>query len=33
MANYGREMRIGVNLRKNGKMEKATEFAKRMRKV
>jgi len=33
MANYGREMRIGVDLRKNGKMEKVTEFAERMRKV
>ena len=33
MANYGREMRMGVNLRKKGKMEKAMEFAERMRKV
>ena len=33
MANYGRELRMGVNLRKKGKMEKMTEFAKRMRKV
>jgi len=33
MANYGREIRMGVDLRRKGKMEKATEFAKRMRKV
>ena len=33
MANYGRELRMGVNLRKKEKMEKMTEFAKRMRKV
>ena len=33
MANYGREMRMGVDLRRKEKMEKATEFAERMRKV
>ena len=33
MANYKREMRMGVDLRKKGKMEKAMEFAERMRKV
>jgi len=33
MANYGREMRMGVNLRKKEKMEKAMEFVERMRKV
>ena len=33
MANYGREMRIGVDLRKKGKIEKETEFVKRIRKV
>jgi len=33
MENYGKEMRIGVDLRKNGKMEKAIEFVERMRKV
>ena len=33
MANYGREMRIGVDLRKKEKVEKVTEFAERMRKV
>jgi len=33
MANYGRELRMGVDLRKKGKIEKVTEFAERMRKV
>jgi len=33
MANYGREIRMGVDLRRKGKIEKATEFTKRMRKV
>ena len=33
MANYGRKLRIGINLRRKGKMEKATEFVERMRKV
>jgi len=33
MANYRREMKIGVDLRKKEKVEKTTEFAKRMRKV
>ena len=33
MANYGRKLRIGVNLRRKGKMEKAMEFAEMMRKV
>jgi len=33
MVNYGREMRMGIDLRRKGKMEKATEFAERMRKV
>ena len=33
MANYGREMRIEVDLRKKEKVEKVTEFAERMRKV
>jgi len=33
MANYGREMRMGVDLRRKEKMEKAMEFAERMRKV
>jgi len=33
MANYSREMRMGVDLRRKEKMEKATEFAERIRKV
>ena len=33
MANYKREMRMGVDLRRKEKMEKATEFAERMKKV
>ena len=33
MTNYGRELRMGINLRRKGKMEKMTEFVKRMRKV
>jgi len=33
MANYCRELRIGVDLRRKGKIEKTTEFAERMRKV
>ena len=33
MENYGRELRMGVDLRKKEKMEKATEFVKRMRKM
>ena len=33
MANYIRELQIGADIRKKGKVEKATEFAERMRKV
>jgi len=33
MANYGRKLRIEVDLRRKGKMEKVIEFAERMRKV
>ena len=33
IANYGRELRIGGNIRKRGKVEKATEFVKRIKKV
>jgi len=33
MANYGREMRIKVDLRRKGKMEKVMEFIERIRKV
>jgi len=33
MANYSREMRMKVDLRRKGKMEKAMEFVERIRKV
>ena len=33
MANYSRELRMGADIRKKSKVEKATEFVKRMRKV
>ena len=33
MANYRRELRIRVDLKRKGKMEKAIEFVERMRKV
>ena len=33
MANYGRELRIGENIRKKEKVESAIEFVKRMKKV
>ena len=33
MANYGRELRMGGDIRKRGKVEKATKFAERMKKV
>ena len=33
MANYGKELRMGGDIRKKGKMENATEFAERMKKV
>ena len=33
MANYGRELRMGGNIRKRGKVEKVTEFVERMKKV
>ena len=32
-ANYRRELRIGGDIRKKGKVEKATEFVKRMKQV
>ena len=32
MANYSRELRIGVDIRRKGKVEKATEFAERIKK-
>ena len=33
MANYRRELRMGDNIRKRGKVEKAMEFVERMKKV
>ena len=33
MTNYGREMRMGANLRRQRKIEKVIEFAERMRKI
>jgi len=33
IANYGKELRMGVNLRRKEKMEKAMEFAERMWKI
>ena len=33
MANYGRELRMGEDIRKKGKVESAMEFVKRMKKV
>jgi len=33
MVNYGRELRMEANIRRKGKVEKATEFAERMNKV
>jgi len=32
-ANYGRELRIGADIRKKGKVEKAIEFVERMKKI
>ena len=33
IVNYGRELRIGADIRRKGKVEKAIEFAERMRRV
>ena len=33
IANYGRELRMGGNIRKRGKIEKAIEFVERMKKI
>jgi len=33
MANYGRELRIGGDIRKKGKVESVTEFVERMKKI
>ena len=33
MANYGRELRMGEDIRRRGKVERAMEFVERMKKV
>ena len=33
MANYGKELRMESNIKKRGKVEKATEFVERIKKV
>jgi len=33
MANYGRELRMGADIRKKGKVGKAMEFVERIKKV
>ena len=33
ITNYERELRMGTDIRRKGKVEKATEFAERIRKV
>jgi len=33
MVNYGRELRMGGNIRRKGKVEKATEFVKKLKRV
>ena len=33
IANYRRELKIGVDIRRKGKVEKATEFVERMKRV
>jgi len=33
MADYRQELRMGENIRKKGKVEKATEFVERLKKV
>ena len=33
MANYKRELRMGGDIKKRGKVEKATEFVERMKKI
>ena len=33
MANYGKELRMGGDIRRKGKVERATEFVERMKKV
>ena len=33
IANYGRELRMGIDIRRKGKMEKVMEFAERIKKI
>ena len=33
IVNYGKEMRMGADIRRKGKIEKPTEFVERMRRV
>ena len=33
MANYGKELRMGGDIRRKGKVESATEFVERMKKI
>jgi len=33
MVNYIRELRMGIDIRRKGKMEKATEFVERIKKI
>ena len=33
MANYGREMRMGIDIKRKRKMKKAMEFVERMKKI
>ena len=33
MANYGKELRMGGDIRRKGKIESATELVKRMKKI
>jgi len=33
MANYGRELRMGADIRRKGKIEKVAEFAEKMKRV
>ena len=33
MTNYGKELRMGEDIRKKGKVKKATKFVERMKKV
>ena len=33
MANYGRELRMGTDIRRKGKVEKVTEFVKRIKQM